>query len=369
MSRRTSHIFLALLVAAFAAPATPAAYAAKAIPPPPIATKPTTLTSTATADVSTQRVLQLQQSIADVRAEQISIDNRVAVTSRLILQQQSAVDRSSAEYKAAQTAYNERAVAMYKFWGYDSLAVLLDASSFRDLVARASILTTIIETDRAALEEAAVVAAQAQYQAGQLDELRQQDVELRGLQDNRARILQADLTEQSLLLPTLAPASRVAVDTVAKEYRSTRARWKAASIPLGTVIHKVPGKVRPYSNRVYLVSEFHYLTYRTTGVSYRQVCSWYGADFNGKGTASGQVYNMDDFTCAHKTLPFGTWLALTRYDSRSKTYKRIVVVVNDRGPYIKGRDLDLSRAAAQSLGIASAGVDDVNVEMVTPVLN
>lgn len=366
MSRRTLHILIALLVAAVAAPTLPEAYAAKAIPPPPIAVKATTRDTTATADANTKRVLELQQSIIDVQAEQISIDNRVAVTSRLILQQQTAVDRTAEEYRIAQAAYNERAIALYKFGGYDSLAVLLDASSFSDFVSRATLLATIMDIDRAALEEAAIVAAQAQYQAGQLEGLRQQDVELRGIKDDRARILQTALAEQSQLLPTLAQESRVAVDTVAREYRSTRARWKAASIPLGTVIHKVPGTVLP--DRTYLVSEFHYRTYRTTGVAYRQVCSWYGADFNGKGTASGQVYNMDDFTCASKTLPFGTWLALTRYDSRSRTYKRIVVVVNDRGPYIKGRDIDLSKAAAEALGLASAGVGDVNVEVVNPVV-
>lgn len=368
MSRRILHIVIALFLAGVAAPAVPEAYAAKTIPPPPIAVKPTTQDTTATADASTKRVLELQQSVADVQAEQISIDNRIAVTSQLILRQQNAVDRSAEEYRVAQAAYNERAIALYKFSSYDYLAALLDASSFNDFVSRAAILSTILEIDRSSLEEAAIVAAQAQYQAGQLDELRQQDVDLRALKDDRARILQTALAEESQLLPTLAQASRVAVEAVARDYRSTRARWKAASIPLGTVIHKVAGRVLPYSDRSYLVSEFHYRTYRTTGVSYRAVCSWYGADFNGKGTASGQVYNMEDFTCASKTLAFGTWLALTRYDSRSKTYKRIVVVVNDRGPYVKGRDIDLSKAAADALGLASAGVGDVNVEVVNPVV-
>jgi rare lipoprotein A (peptidoglycan hydrolase) len=366
MTRRILIPIIALLVAVAASPAVPVAYAV--IPPPPIAVKPATLDTTATADAATKRVLELQQSVSDVQAEQISIDNRIVVTSRLILEQQSAVDRSTEEYQRAQAAYNERAIAMYKFTGYDSLAVLLDAASWKDFVSRVSILTTILQIDRTALEEAAVVAAQAQFLAGQLEDLRAQDVELRGLRDDRARILQTALTEEQQLLPPLTQASRVAVDTVAKQYTSTRARWKAASIPIGTVIRKVPGRVLPYTDRTYLVSEFHYRTYRTTGVAYRAVCSWYGADFNGRGTASGQVYNMEDFTCAHKTLPFGTWLALTRYDSRSKAYRRIVVVVNDRGPYIKGRDIDLSKAAAEALGLASAGVGDVSVEVVTPVI-
>jgi rare lipoprotein A len=158
----------------------------------------------------------------------------------------------------------------------------------------------------------------------------------------------------------------VVVDTQARVYRSTRARWKAASIPIGTPIRKVPGRVLDYPDRTYLVSEYHYSAFRKTGAAYRAVCSWYGADFNGRGTASGQVYNMDDFTCAHRTLPFGTWLALTRFDPSSRSYKRIIVVVNDRGPYVKGRDIDLSKAAAESLAMAGAGVGDVSVEVVTP---
>lgn len=369
MSRRVLHSVIAAVLALAVMPAAAPAHAVPAIPPPPIATTISAPDTTATADPSTKRVLELQQSIEDVQAEQVAIDNRIAVTADMIVRQQAAVDRSAEEYRIAQNAFDERAIALYKFTGYDSLAVLLDATSFRDFIARATILTTILEVDRAALEEAAVVSAQAQYQAGQLEELRQQDVDLRGLKEDRARILQSALAEEATLLPTLATASRAAVDAVAAQYASTRARWKAASIPLGTPIGTVPATVRPYTSRTYLASEFHYRKYRTTGVTYRAVCSWYGADFNGKPTASGQVYNMDDFTCAHKTLPFGTWLALTRYDPSSKTYKRIIVVVNDRGPYVRGRDIDLSKAAAQALGLASAGVGDVNVEVVTPIVN
>jgi rare lipoprotein A len=111
----------------------------------------------------------------------------------------------------------------------------------------------------------------------------------------------------------------------------------------------------PYT---YLVSAFHPRSFRTTGITYSAVCSWYGPGFNGKPTASGQVYNQDDFTCASRTLAFGTWLALSRDG------KRIVVVVTDRGPYVSGRDLDLSKAAADALGFS--GVESVQVEVVTP---
>jgi rare lipoprotein A len=84
------------------------------------------------------------------------------------------------------------------------------------------------------------------------------------------------------------------------------------------------------------------------------LASWYGGGFRGSLTASGEVFDPNGYTAAHRTLPFGTQLTV-RYAGRS-----VQVTVNDRGPYTGGRELDLSRAAAQSLGLTSAGVDWVN---------
>jgi rare lipoprotein A len=84
------------------------------------------------------------------------------------------------------------------------------------------------------------------------------------------------------------------------------------------------------------------------------LASWYGGGFRGSLTASGEAFDPNGYTAAHKTLPFGTQLTV-RYAGRS-----VRVTVNDRGPYTGGRELDLSRAAAQSLGLTSAGVDWVN---------
>ena len=84
------------------------------------------------------------------------------------------------------------------------------------------------------------------------------------------------------------------------------------------------------------------------------LASWYGGGFRGSLTASGEVFDPNSYTAAHRRLPFGTQLTV-RYRGRSAQ-----VTVNDRGPYTVGRELDLSRAAAQSLGLTSAGVDWVN---------
>jgi len=84
------------------------------------------------------------------------------------------------------------------------------------------------------------------------------------------------------------------------------------------------------------------------------ISSWYGPGFNGNLTASGSRYNQNGLTAAHKTLPFGTRLKVC--------FKRCAVVtVNDRGPYIYGRELDLSKGAADAIGLTASGVGRVQV--------
>ena len=76
--------------------------------------------------------------------------------------------------------------------------------------------------------------------------------------------------------------------------------------------------------------------------------SWYGPGFHGKKTANGERFNTHDLTAAHKTLPFGTKVRVTN----EQTGKSVVVCINDRGPYAHGRVIDLSKAAAEAVGIS-----------------
>ena len=79
--------------------------------------------------------------------------------------------------------------------------------------------------------------------------------------------------------------------------------------------------------------------------------SWYGPCFQGKRTASGEPFNTNHLTAAHKTLPFGTKVRVTN----EQTGKSVVVRINDRGPYAHGRVIDLSKAAAEAVGISGVG--------------
>ena len=93
-----------------------------------------------------------------------------------------------------------------------------------------------------------------------------------------------------------------------------------------------------------------------TGRSFSGMASFYGNE-SGSRTASGQRFNQNAMTCAHRSLPFGTKLKVTHGD------RSVVVTVNDRGPFVRGRVLDLSTAAARAVGIAGAGVGRVVAEV------
>jgi rare lipoprotein A len=88
------------------------------------------------------------------------------------------------------------------------------------------------------------------------------------------------------------------------------------------------------------------------------IASWYGADFHGKKTSNGETYDMHAMTAAHKTLPLGVYVKVRNRDNG----REAVVRVNDRGPFVKGRVIDLSYSAAKVLGVDVAGTAPVRIE-------
>jgi rare lipoprotein A len=98
----------------------------------------------------------------------------------------------------------------------------------------------------------------------------------------------------------------------------------------------------------------------TVGYVQYGIASYYGKEFHGKKTASGETYNMNDYTCAHRTLAFDTRVRVTNLENQ----KSVVVRVNDRGPFIKGRIVDLSYAAAKRIDLVKDGTVKVKLEVV-----
>ncbi len=108
-----------------------------------------------------------------------------------------------------------------------------------------------------------------------------------------------------------------------------------------------------------------YVPGRTTelvvlGFAQRGVASFYAEAFHGRTTANGETFDMNAMTCAHRTLPFGTMLQVTNLDND----RDVTVRVNDRGPYISGRIIDLSKGAARSLDMIESGTANVLIEVI-----
>ena len=104
-------------------------------------------------------------------------------------------------------------------------------------------------------------------------------------------------------------------------------------------------------------------TAQSAGEGFRQegTASWYGQQFEGRPTASGEIFDSSLFTAAHPTLPFGTFLMVTNRNNN----RRISVRVNDRGPFVEGRIIDVSRAAAEHLGMLATGLAPVIIEVIS----
>jgi len=127
---------------------------------------------------------------------------------------------------------------------------------------------------------------------------------------------------------------------------------------LGCVSHKIDlNKFRPYT-----VNGKTYHPFKKVKIGYTEVgmASWYGFDFHGKYTSDGEVYNMFDYTAAHKTLPMNTIVKVTNLENG----KSVIVRINDRGPFVKNRIIDLSYIAAKKIGLDKMGTAKVKITVI-----
>ncbi len=146
-------------------------------------------------------------------------------------------------------------------------------------------------------------------------------------------------------------------------YQNDRPPERAPS-DIAATADAVP-KIEPFftrANRPYVALGRSY-TPLTTDVEFRArgMASWYGRQFHGNRTASGEIYDMFAMTAAHPTLPLPSYVRVTSM----KTQQSVIVRVNDRGPFKSDRIIDLSYAAASKLRFVAAGVEQVEIERIT----
>lgn len=135
------------------------------------------------------------------------------------------------------------------------------------------------------------------------------------------------------------------------------ARGQGAGPPRASAGGRVPATMRPYQVKGVWYTPRHDPDYDEKGIA-----SWYGEQFQNRNTANGEVFDMDLITAAHKTLPLPSIVEVTDLD----TGKKIRVRVNDRGPFVAGRIIDLSKGAARKLGTYQKGVARVRVRYIGP---
>jgi len=98
------------------------------------------------------------------------------------------------------------------------------------------------------------------------------------------------------------------------------------------------------------------------GFTQEGIASWYGEPYHGRRAANGEIYDMEQYTAAHPTLPFESWVRVRLLTSKKETDVRII----DRGPFVKGRIIDLSRAAARDIDMLRAGTGQVRLTVIAP---
>jgi len=136
----------------------------------------------------------------------------------------------------------------------------------------------------------------------------------------------------------------------------------AAVLVFTTALGAAPGNSTPESQQGALGQTQETIKPTKTWKPQVGKASWYGRIFQHKKTASGEPYDMNQFTAAHRTLPLGSWVKVTDL----KTDRSVVVRINDRGPVLKNRIIDLSYSAAKMLGMG--GVDRVQLDVLEPSL-
>jgi rare lipoprotein A len=140
---------------------------------------------------------------------------------------------------------------------------------------------------------------------------------------------------------------------------------ESASQPDGVLPSNPPRSRRGNPPFYEVLGKRYHVLPTSAGYVQRGVASWYGRDFHGLATSSGETYNMHAMTAAHTTLPLPTWVEVTNLENG----KRVVVKVNDRGPFVDNRLIDLSYAAATAIDMVQRGTTRVEVRAVAPPLD
>lgn len=279
-----------------------------------------------------REIAALEGELAKAKERSALMSQKLASLEGEIQNTHDRIEETKSKVKEARKRLNYRLRLLYINGRQENLAKFLSSRDFVELLEKAELLFNVAATS---VEE--------------LSDLKERE--------ERLERYQAQLLEQQKETVRLARSA----DTLAIEAKIQQKKAELA-IVTGEIISMEPLQKESTVPTAFDATRVFEMPdesgFASTGQVFSGYSSWYGNQFHGRRTASGEVFDQYGFTCAHRTLPFGTWLRVT-FNGRS-----VVVKVNDRGPFVKGRILDLSRGAAEAIGLT--GVQWVQCEILAP---
>lgn len=267
--------------------------------------------------------------------------------------------RLDASIASGRTRLAAEARFLYLTGGVGFAEILLGSSTLEDFVNRSLALRRVTARDAMLVERLSSQQAQRTAVRRELARRERAQVALVARLDQDRAAAQRALDSQQRFVDSLSADVAAQLDAQRAAQNVSRpapAIRKPRSAKAGSVVSaSVEGRGGSYA-----VLAGQSRRYAPTDVKFSGTATWYGNVRPNMGTASGRRFDENQLTCAHKTLPFGTRIAVT-FRGRS-----VIVTVTDRGPYGKGRVIDLSKRSAELIGLRSAGVGTVKCEVVRP---
>jgi rare lipoprotein A (peptidoglycan hydrolase) len=279
-----------------------------------------------------REIAGLEDQLSKAQQDWITISQRLQEIERSIVNCYAQIDATEAEVENARRNLNDKLRRLYIEGRRDALVKLFGSRDVSDFMTKLDYLLRLARGD-----------------AGDFGKLKARRDQLRGYQNQLIAFKQ----EES----SLAQNHNVnAIQSMLEQKRNELAEVNGSIIANQLPVARSAAPTDFSPARVFQQPDEN--GFVRTGQVLSGYSSWYGDEFQGRPTVSGETFDQYGFTCAHRTLPFGTWLRVT-FRGRS-----VIVRVNDRGPLVKGRMLDLSRGAAEVIGLT--GVQWVECEIVVP---
>lgn len=283
-------------------------------------------------------VTALEQRLASLHDERARLAKEAEDTTAEIGVLELQIHDATQAVDAAEARYTARAVEAYKSGTTGAeLEMMLSTDDLGELMTIQQAAAGSAADDAASLDDLVAAKNRAEEAQDRLDERKQRLLAAQARVDAIGDEIEGSIAERHAVMTRLNRE----ITELERQARAEARRLAAQPADSGAVAATTPkgGGPAPALPR----------GFTSTGVSFEGTASWYGPGFEGQSTASGQIFHSSLYTAASRDLPLGTWLYVT-HEGRG-----VIVLVNDRGPYIDDRVLDLSEAAAEAIGITGLG--------------